>query len=332
MHRADSSRRAGAGGAPGLEGEAAGRARAPDRRRALLALAAVLALALGLRLAPFGRIFTPGGVALAADGDTWYHALRAERIARDWPRVPWTDPGMNHPAGAEIPWPPLLDQAVATLAVATGPATPEHVRAVAALVPPVLGAAVVALAALLGAALLGGAAWWDAALLVALLPAAIRQSFVGRPDHHVLEVLLAGAALLAYAREIGRERAGRLGPALLGAVLALSFWSWSGSALTLLFLAAHAALLHVLSPPGDPAPARAARTLALGGLAAALLLAITVGALGPPGALRSLRLTPITGLSAALCALTALGAGALLAARRLDAAAGPLRRAAHLAA
>jgi asparagine N-glycosylation enzyme membrane subunit Stt3 len=158
VHRADSNRRAGAGGAPGTGEEATSpRAGALGRRRKFLAFAAVLALALGLRVEPYGRIFGPDGVALAADGDTWYHALRAERIARNWPHVPWTDPGMNHPLGADIPWPPLLDQIVASVAVATGPATPDHVRAVAALVPPILGIAVVALAALLGAALLGGA-------------------------------------------------------------------------------------------------------------------------------------------------------------------------------
>jgi asparagine N-glycosylation enzyme membrane subunit Stt3 len=166
---------------------------------------------------------------------------------------------------------------------------------------------------------------------VALLPATIRQSFVGRPDHHVLEVLLAGVALLAYASEIRRDRAGWARPALLGAALALSFWNWSGSALSLLFLAAHVGLLHLLAPLGDPAPVRAARALGLGGLAAALLLAATVAAFGPPGALRSAGLTPITGLSVALCALAALGAAAVAAARRLDPSAGPLHRAAHLA-
>ena len=78
------------------------------------ALGVVLAVALAVRLVPWPQVFTAGGVALMADGDTYYHALRAERLARDWPHVPWTDPGMNFPLGAAIPWPPLLDQVVAT--------------------------------------------------------------------------------------------------------------------------------------------------------------------------------------------------------------------------
>jgi len=299
--------------------------------RSALALAAVLVLALAVRYLSYGRIFGPEGVLLAADGDTYYHALRAERIALDWPHVPWFDPGMNHPYGAEIPWPPLLDQLVATVAVATGPATPEHVAGVAALLPPLLGLAVVVLVAALGAALLGGSPWWEAALLVALLPAAVRQSFVGRPDHHVLEVLLSATAFLAYAVALRRERTGWALPALLGGTLALSFWNWSGSALYPLVLAVHVAALHLVAPAGDPAPARAASALARGGLVAALALVASVALLGPPGALASARLTPISGLSAAICAATAGGAALVGAARRLDAGAGGLRRAGHLA-
>jgi dolichyl-diphosphooligosaccharide--protein glycosyltransferase len=299
-------------------------------RRGCAALAAALAVGVLVRLLPYPTFFTPGGVLLAADGDTYYHALRAERIARAWPRVPWVDPGMNHPYGAEVPWPPLLDEIVATGAVLTGPATSDHVAAVAALVPVVLGVAGVAAAWALAVALTGGSGW-GAALLVALLPAAVRQGFVGRADHHVLETLLSALAFLLFARGLRRPPSWARS-LLLGAVLALSFWSWAGSALYLLVLSAALAAMHLLLPPGDPAPGRVAGELARGASVAAVLLAVSVAWLGPPGALASGRLTPISGLAGALALLTGGAAAIVAAARRLDGAAGPPGRAAHLAA
>ncbi|MGA8893232.1 MAG: hypothetical protein WB493_16850, partial [Anaeromyxobacteraceae bacterium] len=142
-----------------------------SNRWARVALVVVAVVAIAVRLLPWPQVFWSDGVRLMADGDTYYHALRAERIARDWPHVPWVDPGMNHPQGAAIPWPALLDQAIATIAVFTGPPTTEHVATVAAVVPVVAGVLLVLATAALGAVLLGGPVWWDAALLVALLPA-----------------------------------------------------------------------------------------------------------------------------------------------------------------
>jgi len=261
-----------------------------------------------------------------ADGDTYYHALRAERIARDWPHVPWTDPGMNHPEGAAIPWPALLDQVIATAAVFTGPATPDHVARVAAIVPVVAGVLLVLVTAALGAVLLGGAVWWDAALLVALLPAAVRQSFVGRPDHHVLEALLSAFAYLAYLKALRAEQGREAWVAGLAASLALSFWNWPGSALYLVVLATHAAVVHLVAPPGEPEPRDAAGILAAGAGGAAALLTATIALWGPPRALGSGSLTPITGLAVALCAATALGAGVLWAWRSLFPMARPASR------
>jgi asparagine N-glycosylation enzyme membrane subunit Stt3 len=287
-----------------------------SNKKARAALGLALVLALVVRLLPWSQVFTSDGVLLMADGDTYYHALRAERIARAWPHVPWTDPGMNYPLGAAIPWPPLLDQIIATIAVVTGAPTPDHVAGVAALIPPIAGTLLVAASALLAALLLGGTTWWDAALLVALLPAAVRQSFVGRPDHHVLEALLSAAAYVIYLAGL-RSRRRRVVPTLgLGVALALTFWNWSGSALYLIVLAAHAATLHLVAPAGDPAPGRAAGLLAGGAAFAALLLGITIALWGVPGALGSGSLTPITGLSVAVCAATGLGATVLWAARR----------------
>ena len=298
----------------------------------VLGFVAVLAIGAAARLAPWERSFGPKGVHFAGDGDAYYHALRAERLARDWPRIPWTDGGMDYPYGADIPWPPLFDQIIAAVAVATGPPTQEHVATVSALVPPVLGLALVALVALLGSVLLGGGPWLDASLLLALLPTAARHSVVGRSDQHVAEVLLCTVACYAYAAGFRRIRAGWLWPSLLGLSLALAFWNWAGSALNLLVLSGHLAILHLASPPEDPSVSRAADVLLRGAGVAAILLAASIAAWGPEGALLRGGLTPITGLSVAFCGCVSVAAALVAAARKWDPGAGAARRFAHLGA
>jgi asparagine N-glycosylation enzyme membrane subunit Stt3 len=183
------------------------------------------------------------------------------------------------------------------------------------------------------AALLTGGVGWEADLLAALLPASLRLRFVGRADHHVLEQLLAAGAFLVYARGLRAAAPSWRRAVLLGVLLALAFWNWSGSALNLLVLAAHVAVLHLVTPAGaGDGPARAAGELARGAGAAAVLLAASIAALGPPGALVAPSLTPLSGIAVALAALTALGAAAVAAARARDPGAAGPRRAAHLAA
>jgi dolichyl-diphosphooligosaccharide--protein glycosyltransferase len=297
------------------------------------ALVAVLLAAVVVRLAGWSEVFAPDGVRLATDGDTYYHALRAERVARDWPHVPWRDGGMNYPYGAEIPWPPLLDQVTAGIARAGG-ASPdgERVAAVAAILPLVLSAGLALAAALLAGVLLGGGPWVEGALLVALLPAAVRHGVVGRSDHHVLEALLFTAACATFGAALRPGRAGWGRPAALGAILALAFWNWPGSALDLLVLAAFVGIAHLATRGPGGVAERAAVLLARGAGIAAVLLAALVAFAGPPGALTRGNLMPISGLAVALCGATAASAGLVVLLRRVDEAAGWPRRAAHLVA
>ena len=98
-------------------------------------------------------------------------------------------------------------------------------------------------------------------------PLSSRESMEARTGRQIVEYLL--LAFLVYAVGLGRPRSWSRS-ALLGLLLALSFWNWSGSAMYLMVLAAHVAALHLISPSGDPAPGRAAAELARGaGCAAA---------------------------------------------------------------
>lgn len=291
----------------------------------------VVVAATAIRLWPVGDVLGGDRVRLVGGGDAEYHVLRAQQIAADWPRVLWVDPYLDYPNGGLIPWPPLLDQMVATLAVLTGSGDDaEHVARVAAIVPVFLAAATAMLLVALARTLMGGAGV-AAAFIASMLPAAVGYGFVGLADQHALELLLWCAAVLAYAR--GSRTGGGMPAVVLGVVLSLSFWSWPGSGAYLLFLSAHAAATHLIEPAGPESARRHARTLALGGAVAALLLAISIAVLAPPGSLRRLGIVSIGGLAVVLCAGAALGAGTLLLAHvRRRARAGLPRRIAEVAA
>jgi asparagine N-glycosylation enzyme membrane subunit Stt3 len=280
----------------------------------------VLLIGLAARLVPWSMTFTTQGVRFRSDTDPYYHALRAERAVAQWPRVPWTDPSMNFPYGARIPWPPLFDFTIAALSKVAGAtaATPERVAQVAALLALAIGVALLPLVALLGQRLLGGGLWLDAALLVALLPGNIRFGAVGAADQHGAELLFSCAIFLAFVAGWrgtvgGMPLRRRLPPVAMGVLIAAAFWNWLGSALYLLILVAVTALWYAVAPAGDPTARAMARALLLGGLAAAALLAVWVLAFAPRGALGEGGLNGLTGLHVAMCGIVALF-GALLGA------------------
>lgn len=279
--------------------------------RTLLALAAILALAAAVRLSPLPHVFREGGVTFLADGDPWYHVLRAREIAATG-RVAWHDPGLNHPHGAEVPWPPLFDLLLAGAGWLAGGGAPDAaaVEAAAAFVPVVLSLAGILVAVALARSLLGAGEALVAGLVLALLPVHVHYGVVGRADQHVLESLLLTGMLLAYVRGT-REGPRRLPwpeALAIGTLLAASFWTWLGSALHVAVLGALVAVTH---GAGDEELASRSRRLVGGATGlGAVLMAVAVGLLGPPGALGRVSLGGLSAfpavLLAAACAACAL--------------------------
>jgi len=276
----------------------------------------LLVAALAARLQPWPRVFPdeqPGAV-FVGDTDTYYHALRAERIASDFPRVPWTDPGMNFPEGADILWPPLFDVTLAGVArvASAGPPSRATIERVAALMPPVLGLATVASVMAFGFVSFRDRSGVWAGLLLALLPIHVEFSALGRPDQHAAESLLQTLVMLTFVAAWHRPSAIRVTG--LGVAIVLSFWNWQGSALSVLLLAAFVAAWHVWD--GDGAD-RASRALAGGASVGTALLVVSIAVAGRGGALTSGSLSGINGIQAVLTALVAAFAAGLLLARRV---------------
>ncbi|MGE3275031.1 MAG: STT3 domain-containing protein [Vicinamibacterales bacterium] len=240
------------------------------RSRDVLALLLVAALALVLRLVfPWSTVFDGGGVDFL-EADAWYHARVVEHQVRNFPHRLTVDP-YAAPGGQYVPVAPLLDTVIATSvwAVHGRDATTAQVEAIAALVPPLLGALTVCAVFALAGTVLGRTEALLAALLAAILPGHfLDRTLLGFVDHHALEVCLSMATLACLARAVrgpGTVGAG-LGPAALaGAFLGLYLLSWTSGAFLVAALALWlAGLACVARVGGTVRQAAVALTVAAG--------------------------------------------------------------------
>lgn len=165
-------------------------------RAVALGLLALVALALAIRglLAPevFGELGTYFDRA-----NSQYHLRRAYYTYRQFPAVLMSDPYINYPGGAAIPWPPLYDLLLGSAAhlLATDDRGFERV---VAWVNPLLGAITCLPVFFAGRRVSGPRSGLGAAAIYAILPVGVLYSHVGDADHHALVALL-GAVLLALA-------------------------------------------------------------------------------------------------------------------------------------
>jgi len=185
-----------------------------------------------------------GKAWFSRDPDGLYHARRVERAMSE-AAVAASDPRMNYPAGAPIPWPPYYD---GVLAATLAPFAPQEsdarwrwIERATASAPRVFGV-LGALLAVWAAWRIGGAlAAFVAGVGVALCRGSINYSVIGTGDHHAWVSLLAGAALLALSQalrpaELSSARRSALWGVLLGVLCGLLVGSWVASLLYVLEL------------------------------------------------------------------------------------------------
>ena len=174
--------------------------------------------------------------------DPWYHVRAIEHQVANFPERFRHDPYLGFPDGGGVPVAPLLDWIAAGAAIASagGNPSPRWVETIAAWLPAVLGALLALPVALLARRLEGGVAAAIAAP-VAVLGAGqfLARSLLGFTDHHVLEVLLSTAVLVALsgALDDGRSaRARALSAGAAGVALGLLHLTWVGTAALVLVL------------------------------------------------------------------------------------------------
>ena len=190
---------------------------------------AAFILALLSRMAPARNALVDGDI-LFYGYDSFYHMRRILYTADHFPHTLWFDSYLNYPLGLELTWPPLFDQLIAGIALAAGAGNLEMV---AALVPPILGAATVLVLYLLARELFGRRVALLSAFMLAIAPVHVARSCFGYTDHHVLEVLLISGSILSMVFALsGRER--RLWFAVLAGVLTAALaYTWIGASIYL---------------------------------------------------------------------------------------------------
>jgi asparagine N-glycosylation enzyme membrane subunit Stt3 len=236
--------------------------RVPFKKRLTLSGTGALAIlgllvALAVRLAPWRSVFAPSGV-LFADGDDYYHLRRMMTAAAQFPFLSSFDRYLGHSQGFTVSWPPLYDWLggllMRALEMGRMP-TLEEARVIAALIPPFVGLATLALFYRTARRLVDEKAAVAALWFCALCPMLAQYTIVGRPDHHCIENLAIILALPPFADLLGGRSGakGRRDAVFAAAALAAGTLCWTGTVVfdVILFLAAAAETLS----GGGPAPA-----------------------------------------------------------------------------
>lgn len=166
--------------------------------------------ALWIRLIPMAGL-TGGGEVDLLGNDPWYTMRQVEALAANGLAYAWFDPMTLYPHGDIVYWGPLFPTIIAALAILLGASTRPEIMFIGAIVPPLMGAAMVPLMYLIGRRL----ADWKTGLLVAGFTAVVAGHFLYRSlfgfvDHHIAEVLFSALFVLAYIVAIKAVRAEKI--------------------------------------------------------------------------------------------------------------------------
>lgn len=198
-------------------------------------LALVLVLAFAVRSLGVEQVFVGGDDVVLWLDDSQYHARRALFTLANFPRTLSWDAYLNYPAGAWVPWPPLYDLALASVARVLG-GEPAILDRVLAWSTAVLATTTTLLVYAVARAVTRPTVALGAAAIYAVLPATTTYSSVGNADHHAAIACLGTALLALYLAAVRTGiRGARL--ALVHACLVLAragiLLVWHGSLLYL---------------------------------------------------------------------------------------------------
>lgn len=250
--------------------------------RTLLCLAALFTLTVGVRSLGFESVFV-GDEIVFPPADAQYHLRRALVTLSRFPDFLKSDPYINFPGGASVPWPPLFDFLLGWLGRVAGGRVSDLERVAAWSGPICAGLAIVPIY-LAGRRIGSRRVGLIAGLVFALLPISVVYTRIGNADHHAAvgmigAWLLYGVIALVDA-ETPRRRMADFAVLLFAAQTAMLL-TWHGSLLYL--VPAEAALLAVAIATGRRGLLAAQAASAFGSACVVMaLLAISPEPLGGP--------------------------------------------------
>ena len=178
------------------------------RTQLIIGLVALFSVfALWLRLLPMLTMGNVDVLMMVASDDPLYNLRQVEQILANFPNYAWFEPMTLFPTGQAVPWGPIFPTIIAVICLLTGAATRPEIISTGLLVPPLMGAMVVAIMYFVGK----NCGDWKTGLLASGFTAVISgqffyRSFYGYMDHHIAEVLFSTLFCLLYMYAIYSEK------------------------------------------------------------------------------------------------------------------------------
>ncbi|MDD1687673.1 oligosaccharyl transferase, archaeosortase A system-associated [Methanoregula sp.] len=178
----------------------------------VIALVAFFSLfALWLRLIPMFNMGNTDILSMVGSDDPLYNLRQVEFLLSNNLHYEWFDPMSQYPGGSSIYWGPLFPLIVALGCLITGAATRPEIIGILLLVPPLMGAAAVAVMYYVGK-LCGD---WKTGLLASGFTAVVTgqfyyRSMYGYADHHIAEVFFSTIFCLFYMYVVLSEKDTRI--------------------------------------------------------------------------------------------------------------------------
>ena len=196
-------------------------------------------------------MFTDEGVVFAP-ADATYHMRRAFYTFSNFPEALLRDPYLNFPGGANVPWPPLFDWIVGSVAKIFA-ADQAGFERVAAWASSVFGALTVLPIYFIAVRVASPAVGLFAGFVFSLIPICVKYGRVGNPDHHSAVALVGACLLLLLVQLARRDLTDRaivwLTPAMVAGRIAM-FLIWHGNLLYIAFFEASVLLLAAFTRRG----------------------------------------------------------------------------------
>ncbi|MDD5142273.1 oligosaccharyl transferase, archaeosortase A system-associated [Methanoregula sp.] len=174
----------------------------------ILVLVAFFSLfALCLRLLPLLNMGDVDILTLVASDDPLYNLRQVEFLLANNLQYGWFEPMTQYPFGTSIYWGPLFPLTVAIGCLITGASTRPEIIHILLIVPPLMGAATVAIMYYVGKV----CGTWKTGLLASGFTAIVAgqfyyRSMYGYADHHIAEVLFSVIFCLFYMYSVFSEK------------------------------------------------------------------------------------------------------------------------------
>lgn len=167
--------------------------------------------ALWLRLLPMFSIGNSDILSFVASDDPLYNLRQVEFLLSNHLSYGWFDPMTLYPTGSNIYWGPLFPLIIAAGCMITGATTRPEIVSILLIIPPLMGAAVVAVMYFVGKT----CGNWKTGLFASGFTAVITgqffyRSMYGYADHHIAEVLFSTIFCLFYMYAVLSEKDTRI--------------------------------------------------------------------------------------------------------------------------